>query len=161
MPTTLDVDVLAAAGATALVTAMATDSWSGLKKVIQALFVRIGTDRAQAAQDRLESDARLVEGARDPETARQALLGPWVSELGALLRSAPGSDEELGALLRAYRESGRSGRHGQASVVVDQTTIVGNGATAMVVGVGDVIQIGIPAPHPPIPASGETEAVST
>jgi class 3 adenylate cyclase len=161
VPTTLDVDVLAAAGATALVTAMATDSWSGLKKVIQALFVRIGTDRAQAAQDRLESDARLVEGARDPETARQALLGPWVSELGALLRSAPGSDEELGALLRAYRESGRSGRHGQASVVVDQTTIVGNGATAMVVGVGDVIQIGIPAPHPPIPASGETEAVST
>jgi hypothetical protein len=128
---------------------MATDSWSGLKKLIQALFRRIGTDRAQAAQGRLDSDARLVEGARDPQTARQDLLGPWTSELGALLRSAPGSAEELRALLRAYSESDGPG---QADVVVDQTTIVGKGATATVVGVGNVIHVGLPAPHPPLPS---------
>jgi class 3 adenylate cyclase len=150
VPTTLEIDALAAAGATALVTAMATDSWSGLKKLIQALFHRIGTDQAQAARGRLESDARLVGGARDPETARQELLGPWISELSALLRSAPGSAEELRALLRAY---GRSGRPGQIGMVVDQATIVGDGATATVVGVGDVFHVGIPAPHPPLPSN--------
>lgn len=152
VPPALEIDALAAAGATTLVTAMATDSWSGLKKLIQALFRRIGTERAQAARGRLDSDASLVEGARDPETARQALLGPWTSELNTLLRSAPGSAEEFSALLRAYSESGRPGRPGQADVVVDQTTIVGNGATATVVGVGDVVHVGIPAPHPPLPS---------
>lgn len=153
VPTAQEVDALAAAGAAAVVTAMATDSWSGLKKLVQALFHRIGTDRAQAAQGRLDSDARLVEGARDPNTARQDLLGPWTSELGALLRSAPDSAEELRALLRAYSESGRSGKPGQSAVVVDQTTIVGKGATATVVGVGDVVHVGIPAPHPPLPSN--------
>jgi hypothetical protein len=157
VPTALEIDALAAAAATTMVTAMATDSWSGLKKLIQALFRRIGTERAQAAQGRLDSDASLVEGARDPETARQALLGAWTSELSALLRSAPGSAEELSALLRAYRESRRAGRSGQADVVVDQTTIVGNSATATVVGVGDVFHVSIPAPHPPAPSNARAD----
>jgi hypothetical protein len=150
VPNAQEVDALAAATATAIVTAMATDSWAGLKKLIQALFRRIGTDQARAAQSRLDSDARLVEGARDPETARQDLLGPWTSELVALLRAAPGSAAELSALLHAYSESRRPGRPGQADVVVEQTTIVGNDATATVVGVGNVVHVGIPAPHPPL-----------
>jgi len=154
VPTGLEIDALAATAATTLVAAMATDSWSGLKKVIQALFHRIGTGRAQAARGRLDSDAALVDGARDPEKARQAILGPWTSELSALLRSAPDSAMELRALLDAYDKSVRAGRAGRASVAVDQTTIVGDGGIATVVGVGNVIQAGIPAPHPPLRTSG-------
>jgi hypothetical protein len=150
VPTELEIDALAATAATTLVAAMATDSWAGLKKLIQALFHRIGGERARAAQGRLDSDADLVDGARDADKARQALLEPWTSELSALLRSAPGSAEELSALLRAYSESGKPGRPGQAGVVVDQTTVVGKGATATVVGVGDVFHMAIPGPHPPV-----------
>ncbi len=148
VPTALEIDALAAAAATTLVTAMATDSWSGLKKLIQALFRRIGTERAQTAHGRLDSDASLVEGARDPETARQALLRPWTSELSALLHSAPGSTEELRALLRACSESGKSGKPGHAEMVVDQSIIVEKDGSATVVGVGNVFHVGIPAPHP-------------
>jgi class 3 adenylate cyclase len=145
VPTPLEIDSLAAVAATTLVTAMATDSWSAMKKLIGTLFHRIGTERAQAATGRLDSDAILVEGARDPETARQALLSPWASELAALLRSAPGSAAELRALLTAFNESGRADGHGQAGVVVGQTTVVTSGGSATVVGVGHVIQVPIPA----------------
>jgi hypothetical protein len=152
VPTALEIDVLAAAAATTLVTAMATDTWSALKKLILALFRRIGTERAQAAQGRLDSDASLVEGARDPETARRALLGPWTSELSALLRSAPDSATDLRALLRAYSGPGSPG---QAGMVVTQTTIVRNDASATIVGIGDVHHISIPAAHPPRPSSAQ------
>lgn len=157
VPTPLEIDSLAAVAATALVTAMATDSWSAFKKLITTLFHRIGTERARSAQTRLDSDAMLVEGAREPETARQALLTPWTTELGALLRSAPGSAAELSALLAAYHESGRAAGRGRAAVTIDQTTVVTNGGMATVVGQGSVYQVPIPpsrrSPTPP----GEAE----
>ena len=158
VPTGQELDALAAVGAAALVTAMATDSWSGLKKLAQDLFHRIGSDRARAAQGRLDSDARLVEGARDPETARLDLLGPWTTELGALLRSAPDSSEALRALVRAAGESGRAAQSGPAVAVVSQTTNVEHGGTATVVGIGDVVQVRLPASHPPPPPAARDDA---
>lgn len=152
VPTEQELEILAAAGATALVTAMATDSWSAVKKLFGLLFRRTGTSRTQAAHDRLDADAHLVEGAKDPEAARRSLLAPWTSELSTLLHASPTAAAEL---QRLVDERTRHNPPERASQQANQTVVVESGGTANTVGFGNVIHYGIPAPPPPLPSTPE------
>lgn len=157
VPTEKELTALAALGAATVVTAMATDAWSAVKTVFGKLFHRAGADRAHAAEQRLETDARLVEGAKDPEAARGNLLGPWTGEIGALLRDFPDAAPELRKLIEERAESAPRA----AGDYFNQTTIVTGGSSAITVGRGTVVSHGIPAQPARLPrtaaASGEPD----
>lgn len=148
-----ELEALAGLAAATVVTAMATDAWSAVKRFVGRVFHRAGADRARAAEQRLESDARLVEGAKDPEAARGNLLGPWTGEISTLLRDFPDAAPELRKLLeeRAQSAPGAAGSH------INQMTVVTGGSSAITVGQGNVISHGIPAPAPPPPGKAAAE----
>ncbi|WP_051450306.1 hypothetical protein [Actinospica robiniae] len=135
-----ELDALAAAGATTMVTAMATDSWSAVKRLFGKVFHRAGADRARAAEQRLETDARLVEGAKDPEAARGALLAPWTGELGVLLHDHP----EAAADLRKLLDERAAPAPGTGIGQINQLTVVKDNGVAMTVGQGSIYHHSIP-----------------
>jgi hypothetical protein len=145
-----ELEALAGTGAAALVAAMATDSWSSVKRLVAALFRRAGADRTRAVQARLDADARLIEGARDPEAARRSLLDLWTGELGTLLRDFPAAAAELTGLVDGFAKPAPADK---GSRQISQVVIVGQGATANTIGEGNVIHYGIPAPPAPRPAT--------
>lgn len=93
---------LAAAAAATVVTAMATDAWTGVRDTVAKLFRR-SRRKDTVIRARLDDSAELVEQAVAPDEARQALLGLWTLELSALLRADPASREPLERLVAEYR----------------------------------------------------------
>jgi hypothetical protein len=92
---------LASAGGTALVTAMITDGWEGVRARFARLFGRGDATRAEAATRRLEeSRAVLAElSGPDLERARAEQEVVWRTRLGDLLELDPGAEQELRALV--------------------------------------------------------------
>ncbi|MFK0195952.1 hypothetical protein [Kitasatospora sp. NPDC090308] len=86
---------LAGAGGTALVGAMATDAWQGVRTGAARLFGRGEAGRQGAIEARLEHDAELVARAPEPGRVRQGLAPGWQIELEALLTEHPELAEEL------------------------------------------------------------------
>ncbi|MFE2635079.1 hypothetical protein ACFXKF_09865 [Streptomyces scopuliridis] len=84
-----ELTVLAEAGATALVTAMATDLWQETRNTIVGLFRRSGRGRRAALATQLDTGAALVRDAADPDEVRRTLFAYWTLELVALLRDDP------------------------------------------------------------------------
>ncbi|MEI5131995.1 hypothetical protein RB199_07160 [Streptomyces libani] len=102
-------DELVTAGGTAVVGAMATDSWMLARTRVAELFRRRGgEERQQAIEGQLDSNARLVAEAEDGDQVRQTLLPLWQLELRSLLRRDPAAAEELRALIEEVRPAGNS-----------------------------------------------------
>lgn len=97
---------LALAGGTAVVGAMATDSWMLARARVAELFRRSGdAKRQQALEGQLDSNAQLVAEAEDSDQVRQTLLPLWQLELRALLGRDPDAAEQLRALIEEVRPS--------------------------------------------------------
>ncbi|MEY9908319.1 hypothetical protein ABIA35_004552 [Catenulispora sp. MAP12-49] len=94
---------LAAAAAATLVTAMATDTWTGVRDTVAKLFRRRRRGRAaERIEAELDADAAAVARAAEPDAARRALLGRWTLEFAALLNDDPDCLVPLAELVVAY-----------------------------------------------------------
>jgi predicted component of type VI protein secretion system len=88
---------LAAAGGTALVNAMVTDGWEGVRKKIGTLFGRGNPKQTQDTLDRLDrshTELSQLSGA-DQDSARQKLAIAWQTRFEDLLAEHPDAAGEL------------------------------------------------------------------
>jgi hypothetical protein len=106
---------LAVAGATALVNAMVTDGWEGVRKKIGKLFGRGDEKRTEDALARLDrSHAELARSSGDDAAqARQQQAARWQTRFEDLLEEHPDAEKELRAILAQISAAGIGG---QASI---------------------------------------------
>lgn len=92
---------LASTGGTALVTAMVTDGWEGVRTRFARLFGRGDAKQTDAAVGRLEqSRAALAElTGPDLERAQTEQQIIWRTRLGDLLEQDPAAERELRAII--------------------------------------------------------------
>ncbi|MFG1685202.1 hypothetical protein ACGFNP_33925 [Nonomuraea sp. NPDC049269] len=94
-------DPIVLAAGTALVTAMATDTWQQARRAAVALWQRVRPEQADAVENELAEVRALVLTARrdgDSDT-EQALAGSWQVRLAQLVRAEPALAEELRRVL--------------------------------------------------------------
>ena len=105
---------LASTGGSALVTAMVTDSWEGVRARFARLFGRGDAKQAEAAAGRLEQSravlARLSGADLERARAEQEII--WRTRLGDLLEQDP--RRGAGAAGPGRRSPGAGGRLGRA-----------------------------------------------
>jgi hypothetical protein len=124
---------LASTGGTALVTAMVTDSWEGLRARFARLFGRGDSGQAEVAAGRLEqSRAELASLAgADLERARAQQEIVWRTRLGDLLEQDPLAEQELRVLVAEVQAQvgGSAGRVEQHAAAFDraQQAVQGHG----------------------------------
>ncbi|NUP00379.1 MAG: hypothetical protein HOV96_19310 [Nonomuraea sp.] len=94
-------DPLVPAAATAVVTAMATESWEQARNAVVALWRRARPERAEAIDAELEETHAEVVAARrtGDRQAEQGLVGDWQRKLRRLLDADPALGEELRRVL--------------------------------------------------------------
>jgi hypothetical protein len=127
-------DQLVLAGGTAVVGAMATDSWTLARARVTELFRRSGDGgRQRAIEGQLDSNAQLVAQAEDSEQVRRALLPLWQLELRSLLRRDPDAAEQLRALIEEIHP-----READVTKWVQDVDVRDN-ATAFVVQGGNIV----------------------
>ncbi|WP_167517382.1 hypothetical protein [Micromonospora orduensis] len=131
---------LAGAGGTALVGAVATDSWQLAKHGFAQLFGRGDQTRAAAVEGRLERTRSVVEAVPQDERVRLEQQAAWTARLEDLLSDHPEVAKELQALVEQVTQAAgtRSAGHviqhgvayGQAQQVVQghgqQTNVFGS-----------------------------------
>lgn len=93
-----ELTALAAAGAAALVAAMATDLWQGTRDATLGLFRRASRRQRATVEAQLDNNAALVRQSGAPDEVRRALLGYWSAELDSLVRRDPESRARLARL---------------------------------------------------------------
>ncbi|MYT71824.1 MULTISPECIES: hypothetical protein [unclassified Streptomyces] len=98
----MELSVLAAAAATALVGAMATDTWTRATEAVTGLWRRFRPGEAEEIAQDLELLHRDVRRARDQgdEAAENQLVAEWQGTLGRVLRR----HEEMAPALHAVLE---------------------------------------------------------
>lgn len=115
---------LAVAGATALVNAMVTDGWEGVRKRFARLLGRGDEKETEAAAARLEKSQEMLSGLSGTELekaqAEQAIV--WRTRLGDLLESHPNAEDELRTLVAEVQAQvvGSAGRVEQHAAAFDQ-----------------------------------------
>lgn len=115
---------LASTGGTALVTAMVTDGWEGVKARFARLFGRGEGAQAETAAGRLEQSRAALEGLSGPDLERvraeQQII--WRTRLGDLLEQDPAAEAELRTLIAEVQATvaGSAGRVEQHAVAFDQ-----------------------------------------
>ncbi len=115
---------LAVAGATALVNAMVTDGWEGIRQRFARLLGRGGEKETAAAAARLEKSQETLSGLSGTELekaqAEQAII--WRTRLGDLLESHPDAEDELQTLVAEVQAQvvGSAGRVEQRAAAFDQ-----------------------------------------
>jgi hypothetical protein len=115
---------LAVAGATALVNAMVTDGWEGIRKRFARLLGRGDEKETAAAAARLEKSQEMLSGLSGTELekaqAEQAII--WRTRLGDLLESHPDAEDELRGLVAEVQAQvvGSAGRVEQHAAAFDQ-----------------------------------------
>ena len=125
---------LASAGGTALVTAMVTDGWEGVRARFARLLSHGGDAEAiQAAEERLEQSRLALEAASGAEIERLRVEQEiaWRTRLEDLLERDPGVAETLRSLV-AEVQAGPSG----STVRVEQHTLGYDHAQQAVLGSG-------------------------
>lgn len=97
--------VLASTGGTALVTAMVTDGWEGVRAGFARLFGHGDAKEAEAAASRLEQSRAALTGLSGAvlEQARAEQQIIWRTRLGDLLELEPCAERELRALVAAMQ----------------------------------------------------------
>jgi hypothetical protein len=123
----LDVGTLAETGATALVTAMATDAWTQVRVRVARLLGRGDAERERAALDELDETYAALEVAIGDDESRDVQV-----ELRALLRARLRSDQELAVQFLALIEDVRE-QLGQSTqpVVLTQRAAANQGGTVI------------------------------
>jgi hypothetical protein len=142
---------LAAAGAMALVGAIATDMWQATRTGIVGLFKRDGEIRGVAIEAQLDEDAATVVRAApaDIEQARQELVPVWQRRLTQLLHDHPDAETELRDLVTAVREGLPAEQRGWV-----QTNIAHGNSTVFAVQGGNLHYHQAPTGQVP-PAAGD------
>lgn len=117
---------LAGAGASTLVSAMATDLWQGTREGVARVFGRHSPDRETGVVALLDEDARTVGSADGNEVGavRQELVPVWRRRMLALLTEHPEAVEELRGLVErtAPLLSGGQQRWVQTNIAYDSAT---------------------------------------
>ncbi|MFB7781945.1 hypothetical protein ACFY0N_07220 [Streptomyces vinaceus] len=125
----MDPVTLAAAAGSALVGAMATDTWTQAKAAIAGLWGRFRPDRVTAVEqdlDELRLEVLATQDQNDTAT-REALASDWQQQLARLLRQNPDLADELQRVLddvltpslaeeeraRIYRQTNIARDHGR------------------------------------------------
>jgi hypothetical protein len=124
-----DLAALAATGGTALVTAMVTDGWEGLRGRIARLFGRGDDKETETALERLDrSQAALAPlSGPDLERARTEQEIIWRTRLEDLLTRHPAAETELRGLVAEISAQ----TIGSASHVEQHATASGNAQQAV------------------------------
>jgi hypothetical protein len=123
--------VLAAAGGKALVAAMVTDGWEGIKKRFARLLGRGDKEETEAAAGRLEkargSVARLSGAELKKAQAEQEVA--WRTRLADLLENAPDAADELRVMVDEMRAKviGSADLVGQRVAAFDQAQVANQG----------------------------------
>ena len=122
---------LASTGGSALVTAMVTDGWEGMKARFARLFGRADAKQAEAAAGRLEQSRAELAGLSGPalERGRAEQEIVWRTRLGDLLDQDPSAEPELRALVAEVQAQvvGSAGRVEQQAAAFDQAQQVVQG----------------------------------
>jgi hypothetical protein len=117
-------EALASTGGTALVTAMVTDSWEGMKARFARLFGRGDAGQAEVAAARLEQSRESLAGlsGADLDRARAEQEIVWRTRLGDLLEHDPAAEQELRALVAEVQAQvvGSAGRVEQHAAAFGQ-----------------------------------------
>jgi hypothetical protein len=90
---------LVVAGGSAVVGAMATESWTVVRDGVVRLFRHRGEKELASIEARLDGNAALLAQSADVERARQSLAELWTLEFERLLDERPEAADELGALV--------------------------------------------------------------
>lgn len=120
---TAALETLASTGGTAVVTAMVTDGWEGVRARVARLFGRGDSAQAEAA-GRLEQSRAALAGLSgadlDRVRAEQELM--WRTRLGDLLEQDPSVEPELRAVVAQVQAqvAGSAGPVHQHAVAFDQ-----------------------------------------
>lgn len=128
---------LAATAAAALVQAMVTDGWEGVRHKIARLFGRGQPDTA--IERRLDATREQLTAAApgDLATVQAALVAQWEIRFADLLADHPGSEAELAALIKEIRPAVTASDHAVAAGGNVTATAQGGGVAANVIH-GDV-----------------------
>jgi hypothetical protein len=115
---------LASMGGSALVTAMVTDGWEGMKARFARMFGRGDAKRAEVAAGRLEQSQAVLAGLSGPdlERARTEQEIMWRTRLADLLEQDPSAEQELRTLVAEVQAqvAGSVGRVEQHAAAFDQ-----------------------------------------
>jgi|GEM_PF-6876136 len=132
---------LAVAGASALVNAMVTDGWEGVRKKIATLFGRGDHKQAQDALTRLDrSQAELVRrSGEDLAHAQQVQATRWQARLEDLLEEHPDAAQDLRAIVAEITAAGlgTSARIQQHVQAYDQAQVAVQGQGVQHINFGD------------------------
>jgi hypothetical protein len=139
-----EIATLAEAAAVALVTAMGTSGWTGIRDSVTRLFQRAGTKRHDRVAGRLDDDASLVSSAADQAETRAVVQPFWQLTFRELLNTAPDCAASLAEIVRAQSARPDGGTH------MEQHTTVRDFGRAFVAQGGNVIVHG-DGPVPPGP----------
>ena len=124
---------LASTGGTALVTAMVTDSWEGVRARVARLFGRGNPQQAEAAVGKLEQSRAALAGLSGAELERAAAEQQvvWRTRLADLLEEDPGAERELRELVAEIQvqTGGSAGTVVQHAAAYDQAqqAVLGHG----------------------------------
>ncbi|MGR3875652.1 hypothetical protein ACUXZZ_44745 [Streptomyces graminifolii] len=130
-------DEVAMAAASALVGAMATDTWRQARDGLVALWRRVRPERAEAISGELEVlHAQVLDAAdeEDPSEMLQGLETTWRARLRALVRHDPGAAEELRRILDEQLAPALEPAERERVYRVIQNTIVHGGTGTTVTG---------------------------
>ena len=131
-----DLAKLAETAAVALVTAMGTSGWTGIRDATATVFRRAGGVRHAAIGDRLDDDAALVSAAGQQAEARAAAQLIWRLKFTDLLSVAPGRAAEIAGIIRTVNDAATTERGTQH---MEQHNIVRDLGQAFVAQGGNVI----------------------
>jgi hypothetical protein len=115
---------LASTGGAALVTAMVTDSWEGVRGRVARLFGRGDAKQTDTAGERLEASRAALEGKSgaelDQAVSEQQVV--WRTRLADLLEQDPGAERELWDLVAEIhaQTGGSAGTVVQHAAAYDQ-----------------------------------------
>jgi hypothetical protein len=124
---------LASTGGTALVTAMVTDGWEGVRARFARLFGRGDAKQAEAAAARLDQSRAALAGLSGPDLERaqaeQQVI--WRARLGELLEQDPAAEAEVRSVVDEVRALvvGSTGPVRQQAAAFDQAqqAVLGHG----------------------------------
>jgi hypothetical protein len=125
--------------AAALVQAMVTDGWEGVRHKIARLFGRGQPDMAIERRLDATRDQLTAASPGELETVQAALAAQWEIRFADLLADHPDAGAELAALVREIRPTGTASDHGVAAGGNVTATAHDQGVAANVIH-GDVHQ---------------------
>ncbi len=128
---------LAAMAAAALVQAMVTDGWEGVRRKVARVFGRGQPDVAIERRLDVTRDRLTAATPDDLETVQAALATQWETRFADLLADHPDAEAELAALVKEIRPTVTATDHAVAAGGNVTATAEGGGVAANVIH-GDV-----------------------